>query len=175
MRNVILIILLFFSSCTSLNQPDDIHAAVLKALCTHVQRSAPDRALEIVINSTTVPLLNELSAEALRFRSGTEATNTPETTALLTKYEKEQVPRRLTSPTGPTCRFAGTARPVHRDDLLLQVSNVLVNPYLPMEQGVLGRLSLGGDSGATWFWVVVRRQENEEIVSDVVELSIDDG
>jgi hypothetical protein len=75
------------------------------------------------------------------------------------------------------CHWVGADK-AGRDDLLVEFSGIVEDPFVkgPRRRfGVFVRNSLGGASGAIWYWVSLERVGTRWLVSGVSTLDIADG
>jgi hypothetical protein len=169
-----LAMLLLSLGCASAGPSGDAHSAAVEAICASVRNTEGPHA-HIAVNHQTEQLLNELSMEALRFRSApTAAVDVAQDVEVLKRFRADHVPHAIRPPANGGCELSSVVDPP-RDELFLQLSDPFVNPFVAGELGILGRLSFGGNPGATWFWAVLERRGERVSVTKLVELSIDDG
>ncbi|MCG8462293.1 MAG: hypothetical protein MI919_38910 [Holophagales bacterium] len=67
---------------------------------------------------------------------------------------------------------------VPRDELLLEMSNIIEDPFVDASEphfGIFVRLSLGGQLGASWYWVLLEKRAGAWKVLEVSRLPISDG
>lgn len=83
---------------------------------------------------------------------------------------------------GGPCRWLRAERPGEHyygtDVIVLELSNITENPFATVAEsrfGVFARLSIGGASGASWFWVPLQRTGGAWSASQAYELAISDG
>lgn len=81
-----------------------------------------------------------------------------------------------------SCRWLLADRPTEEyygsDELLLEVSEIVEDPFAKAESAPVGlfvRLSIGGASGASWYWVGLKLADDAWKVTSVSRLPISDG
>lgn len=173
-------------SAATVEAPSSVGApgVVFPALCTaFVEKEDFD-------SSTTTVVLNETRAvfETFALRVLHEAGE-------LTPAESEQdlardealkarfLPARVELPEGNgPCRWRLADRPATEyfgtKALLLELSNVVEDPFAPVDSpryGLFARLSIGGASGASWYWVALKQVGASWDVVTVSHLEISDG
>jgi len=164
--------------------PVGVPSAVFQALCTAFVEA------EEFDSSTTTVVLNETRAvfETFALRVLHEAGE-------LTPAESEQdlardqdlkasfLSARVDLPeAGGPCRWRLADRPAQEyfgtRALILELSNVLEDPFAPVDgprHGLFARLSIGGASGASWYWVALKKVGTLWEVAAVSHLEISDG
>ena len=152
----LVLITLFAAACTppppkpQLAPPDVVSPAVLDALCGRLRMDAIASTAPLTVVGVTRPLATQQSMSALamtargRVKSGRIAQSAAEGN------------RAIALETGGT---SCTWRPIapaqlsrHQDEMVLELSAPMVNPFMPREGGLFARVTVGGE-GASWYWV----------------------
>lgn len=175
---------LLFCSCVHVRSDERLASDLYRSLCDVLYREeelTPGDA--IIVFPETRPIYSMVS---LRLLYSTEAPSLDaywEDDELDEDHRRRFEPTELPAPRGTSsCRLV-KAQGTYQDyamsnDLLLELSNVVANPYGVQggePYGRFARFSLGGRTGAGWYWVAMRPLNGEWAVTRVAPLDISDG
>lgn len=154
MKLTAVLTLLLFTACASAPEPtgpfapewDVIPAGVAEALCLRLKMDAIATGAVTVVR-TTQPLATPLSVGALGnlARKRGKPVNAP--------IVNRAIPITLTA--GGACTWTAidvSAMKQHQDEMLLELSAPVPNPYAAGEAGLFARVSLAGEH-ASWYWL----------------------
>jgi len=144
------------TASTPLEAPQwsELPAGVLDAFCGRAHSEGISKETPIVVIRTTQPIVNANALMAVRnayFVQRPPAISPSETAEQL-RTTLPAIP--LAIPTDD-CDWKAAAKlnpALHGDVMVLQLSNVFLNPYVKNQAGVLARFSLG-NSNPQWYWI----------------------
>jgi hypothetical protein len=158
--------------------------AIFPALCqVFIEEEGYDSATSTVVLRNTRPIFNTFALRILHQAGALTPSEAEEDEArddaLQMSFHETEVSRpspggrcRWTVPNRPDEEYFGTRT------LILELSNVTEDPFARATDsgvGVFARLSFGGASGASWYWVALERTGEAYRVSGVFTLEISDG
>ncbi|HET7437668.1 MAG TPA: hypothetical protein VFN10_23385 [Thermoanaerobaculia bacterium] len=145
-------------------QWDVVPAGVVDALCSRLRADAVASGT-IAIVSTTQPLATNESLGALGHATQKRADAMRAAEALRTGGKA--IP--LTIHQG-SCDWQPLAAPSHQaDQLVVELSAPIPNPFANQESGMFARVSLAGDS-ATWYWIPLGSRGGVWAVGNIMPL-----
>ena len=158
MKKIVLLVLL--AACATqppkpqLTAPDwpSVPPGILDAFCVRLQMDAIATGAPLALVSTTRPLANPQSFEALaRLSRGRVKTSRVPMSA-------EELNRSLPIVSeGSSCgwsAFAASQLDAHRDEMIVELSAPAINPFEPKTGGMFARVTVGGQ-GASWYWITL--------------------
>ena len=158
MKKLVLLVLL--AACATqpptqqLTAPDwqSIPPGILDAFCVRLQMDAIATGSPLALVSTTRPLANPQSFEALaRLSRGRVKTHrVPQSGEELNR----SVPIISEGSTCGWSAFAALQLDAHRDEMVVELSSPGINPFDPKTGGMFARVSVGGQ-GASWSWITL--------------------
>ena len=150
---------LILASCTTapapkLTAPDwaSVPAGVLDAFCARLQMDAIATGAPLTLVSTTRPLANPQSLNALAIMAKGRVKG--DRVALSVEELNRSLP--ITSE-GATCRWrpiSAAQLDAHHDEMVVELSAPSVNPFAPRSGGMFARVTVGGE-GASWYWITL--------------------
>jgi hypothetical protein len=171
LRGTAFLALLLFTACAS--QPpaprapewDAIPAGVVEALCARLHNEGVSSA---VIVNTTQPIATERAAVALAGTGRRRASGAEVVEAL--RHAQKSVP--IVTPPMSSCEWNAIPLAQRRSDqMAIELSAPLPNPFIPNTAGLFVRLSLGGEH-ASWYWVTLVPQGGGWTVAAVNSLAL---
>lgn len=170
-----LVLIVFLTACATpqpkpqLTAPDwaSIPPGILDAFCARLQMDAIATGSPLALVSTTRPLANPQSFEALaRLSRGRVKTGRVPMSA-------EELNRSLPIVSeGSTCgwsAFAASQLDAHRDEMIVELSAPAINPFEPKTGGMFARVTVGGQ-GAAWYWITLVPRGGGWVVGPVFPL-----
>jgi len=149
---------LIFVSCASQPTPQltapewtAVPPAVLDSLCARLQMDAIATGSPLALVSTTRPLANPQSLNALALTAKRVKTDRAALSAAELNRSLPVVSE------GATCQWrpiAASQISTHHDELIVEISAPGIHPFAPKSGGVLARVSVGGQ-GASWYWITL--------------------
>jgi len=168
-----------FAACAAAPPGPVLSPVILNAVCSQtvaeVHAAGGTDSVRILVPYQTGQLVDPAALTALRERAGDHSlVDMASESAVLKKLTSKDVPYTIEPPNGGPCQWVQQRLPVDHE-FFLEVSSPFQNPYDSAEIGVLARCSLGGQMGATWFWITFSDTSNGVMVQSIVDLDISDG
>jgi hypothetical protein len=129
-----------------------VPAVVVQAMCIKLHTEGMSGAVNVV--SSTEPLITRESLIGLgEVAEQQDSKKDPSQVAASLAAGAPKLPVVIEVPEG-SCEFhaVASAKEARDDEMLLQLSSPLVNPYERESAGLFARLSLGGEN-PQWYWV----------------------
>lgn len=126
--------------------------AVLDALCARLQMDAIATGAPLAIVDTTRPLANQQSLSALSMTAIGRVKG--DRIGLSAAEANRAIPLMFA---GTSCEWRAVRvadLPRVRDEMVVELSAPMINPFSPKEGGLFARVSLGGEN-ASWYWVTL--------------------
>lgn len=151
---ILLLVACAASPPPQLTAPDwsSVPSGVLDAFCARLQMDAIATGSPLTLVSTTRPLANpqSLNALALVARGRVKTDRVAMSSAELNR------PLPITAE-GATCRWrtiAASQLEAHFDEMVVELSAPAINPFAPKTGGMFARVTVGGE-GASWYWITL--------------------
>jgi len=169
--------LLLVAACASRPQPqtqmplapDAVPDVVMQALCQRLQAEGMASGAPLAVVRTTQPIVSTPALVALSSLYRRRAADPARANAAV-----EQAERKLPVPLSGDCEWSPRDRLDTRrdfDQMILELSAPVVNPFIPNEAGVFARVSLGGQH-PSWFWITLLPRNGGWVVRSVETLGL---
>ncbi|HEV3484836.1 MAG TPA: hypothetical protein VG106_05470 [Vicinamibacterales bacterium] len=175
MRAPAALVLLFTISCASSPPPlvapewNAIPLGVVDALCLRLKAEGLASGARVTVVNTTQPIATARTIAALSGPAPRKVSGEQVTTAL--RGAQKTIPLTLG---GGACAWRAidaAAIGKHVDEMVVEMSAPLANPFHPGAAGVFVRVSLGGEH-ASWYWVSLIPQQGGWSVGFIQALSL---
>lgn len=151
MRVALLVTTLALAACATAPPPpavpewSAVPASVVDALCRRLQMDALATG-RLTIVRTTQPLVTQRSVAAL---AGIGRKGRPKTSP---SFANRSMPVELSRGNCAWNPIAARDSSVPRDEMVIEMSSPIANPWVEREAGLFARASLG-DGHASWYWI----------------------
>ncbi len=154
----LVLVFLLFTSCmlkppppATVPQWTAVPAIVVQTMCVKFHTEGMGGAVKVV--TSTEPLITRESLLGLAEEGQQESKQDPAQLAASIAAGAPKLPV-IVEAQGDTCEFhpVASAKDVRGDEMMLQLSPPLVNPFEHQFAGLFARLSLGGEN-PQWYWV----------------------
>jgi hypothetical protein len=156
-------ILLLAACASSSNKPPvetvprwtAVPSSIVQAMCTKLHTEGMRNTVNV--ETTTEPLITRETLIGLAEAAEQQTRQDPEKLAAIINGGKSMIP--VTVDGDGSCSFhpVTRAKDGRTDEMLLQFSPPLVNPFERGSAGVFARLSLAGEA-PQWYWVPIRQK-----------------
>lgn len=157
---------------------------IFPALCAvFLEEEGYDSSTATIVLSETRPIFRTFALRVLHDAGAMTPAEAEQDDARDEELEAQFRAMRVEVPAqGGSCRWLLAERTDEEyfgtDELMLELSNVVEDPFASAADSRLGvfvRLSIGGASGASWYWVPLKRAGDSWRVAAVSKLEISDG
>lgn len=164
-------------------RPAGVLGVVFPALCaTFIAEEGFDDSTVAYVVQETRPVFETFALRVLREAGALPPAEAEQDDALDAALKANFNPSPVAlPPEGGPCRWRATDRPTSEylgsDFLVLELSGILEDPFAPVEgpyYGLFAKLSIGGASGASWYWVALARAGSSWEVVAVSRLDINE-
>lgn len=140
---------------------------IVEAFCGKLRSEAISSETAIAIVGTTESLVTPASLRALAQEYGGAGIAIP------MSLGTEAAPLPLTAPAGACNWRVVTAADVARrtDEMVVQLSSPIINPFLRSEAGVFARFSVSGGD-AQWYWIPLAERSGHWLVGHIHPLAL---
>lgn len=140
---------------------------IVDAFCAKLRGEAISSEAAIAIVGTTEALVTPASLRGLAQAYGGGGSAMP------MSLGAESTPLPVTVPAGACTWKVVTAADLARrpDEMVVQLSNPIINPFSRSEAGVFARFSVGG-ADAQWYWIPLAERNGRWLVGSVVPLAL---
>jgi hypothetical protein len=169
------LMLLLLAACASAPPPPtlpppwtQIPPSVLDSVCAKLQEEGIS-ADNLAVAKTTQPLVTAASLRAVANLYGKDA----DVASLAQLYTNAIQPLPLAL-TQSRCAWKPIAKldPVtHRDQMVVELSSPIPNPFMRNEAGLLARMSLGGHD-SQWYWIPLGQKKGQWGIGIVLPLDL---
>lgn len=166
-----------------MNPTERIPSGLFDALCESFVQAGHEPSATTLVLSETRPIFQTFALRILRNAGKMTPAEAEQDDARDRTLEERFRPTKIEVPGRDTgCAWDLADRPnaeyFGADRLMLELSNVVEDPFATRDEprfGVFARLSIGGASGASWYWIDLKPRGESWQVTSVAELAISDG
>jgi hypothetical protein len=156
-------ILLLAACASSSNKPPvetvprwtAVPSSIVQAMCTKLHTEGMRNTVNV--ETTTEPLITRETLIGLAEAAEQQTRQDPEKLAAIINGGKSMIPVTVDGDGGCSFHPVTRAKDGRTDEMLLQFSPPLVNPFERGSAGVFARLSLAGEA-PQWYWVPIRQK-----------------
>jgi hypothetical protein len=144
-------------------QWEAVPAVVVQAMCIKLHTEGMSGPVTVV--SSTEPLITRESLMGLgEIADQADSKKDPSLLATSIAAGSPKLPVTVEVPEGCEFHAVASVKEVRGDEMVLQISSPLVNPYEKVSAGLFARLSLGGEN-PQWYWVPLAKTKEGKWVA----------